>query len=364
MAGWAFSAGLLLLVGLPSAADELFTLFPASSGPMSITTGPDGNLWFTEVGFGVGRITPSGVVTQFNLVPPLDCPNDPPGCWGRGITAGPDGNLWFVNWGSNPGLARITTSGLLTPIPSVLYFLQSITAGADGNLWTAPIGDSVPSVIAKVTPSGGVTLFSIPSQTRVETGVYSLALGPDGNVWFTEFDYRRVGKITPSGQITQFPLPTSVSNYATAGAITGGPDGAVWFTARGVKQFVCRITTDGQVMAFPVSDLISDSSSAICGGPDGSLWFAGEGFIGRCTTAGQITKFPVSVPNGPYGITSGPDGNIWVTVPAVGIGRFDLGVLAEMEGRSVPAVGRAGLVILGLTLASAGFFLSRSAKRA
>ena len=39
----------------------------AKAEPFSITAGPDGNLWFTEWGANrIGRITPSGVVTEFS----------------------------------------------------------------------------------------------------------------------------------------------------------------------------------------------------------------------------------------------------------------------------------------------------------
>ena len=38
----------------------------AGSRPFGITTGPDGNLWFTEYGGDkIGRITPSGTITEF-----------------------------------------------------------------------------------------------------------------------------------------------------------------------------------------------------------------------------------------------------------------------------------------------------------
>ena len=47
---------------------------------------------------------------------------------------------------------------------------------------------------------------------------------------------------------------------------------------------------------------------------DGALWFcenAGNR-IGRITTAGAITEFPVPTPGaGPDGIVAGPDGNLW-----------------------------------------------------
>src|SRR4051812_37018865 len=49
-----------------------FTNFPiplvALVQPAGITTGPDGNLWFAESGAGrIGRMTPSGALTEFDL---------------------------------------------------------------------------------------------------------------------------------------------------------------------------------------------------------------------------------------------------------------------------------------------------------
>src|SRR5262249_23331445 len=50
-------------------APAVITEFPvltAGSDPFGITAGPDGNLWFTEqIGDKIGRITPSGTVTEF-----------------------------------------------------------------------------------------------------------------------------------------------------------------------------------------------------------------------------------------------------------------------------------------------------------
>lgn len=335
---------------------------------MFIAPGPDGNLWFTEIFFEVGRITPTGVVTQFLALGALNCSVcDPPGCRGRGIVAGPDGNLWFVNECALPTTSRMTTAGVITGIAGSFFGpQQSITTGADGNLWTAPFG-SADNVILRVTPGGSVTPFPIVSQAGAETrGALDLATGPDGNVWFTEFAQRRIGRIAPSGVITEFPLPPIVTNFASPEAITGGPDGAVWFTASGVKAFVCRITTSGDVTVFTIPPP-AISLEDICLGPDGNLWFTegSPGNIGRCTPNGVITEYRVPVGNGPVGITAGPDGNIWFTIPAVGIGRLNLGVVAAREGRiPVPAVGSLGLVLVGILLAITGFFYSRLTHRA
>ncbi len=57
-----------------------------SADPQGITTGPDGNLWFTEQAGGIGRMTPKGSLTQYSIG----------GTNPDGITVGPDTNLWFV----------------------------------------------------------------------------------------------------------------------------------------------------------------------------------------------------------------------------------------------------------------------------
>ena len=82
-----------------------FDLLAPDSRPYEITTGPDGNLWFTEAGK-IGRITTDGVVTEF-----LSGLNFP-----AGIAAGSDGNLWFLEYGANR-VWRLTTDGAGTPYP-------------------------------------------------------------------------------------------------------------------------------------------------------------------------------------------------------------------------------------------------------
>jgi streptogramin lyase len=358
---------LLLFVWGLSAAAQVITVFPASSGgPTGITSGPDGNLWFTENGFQIGRITPTGTVTEFNL-PGFQCSAGlPEGCLGRGIVAGPDGNLWFVREWSPPSIGRITTDGVVTGIGGVpAGQLLSITVGSDGNLWTAPWGTGEFDIIIRLTPTGNVTTFPIPWQAgTLAHGAWSLATGPDGNVWFTDPDNKRIGRITPSGEVTGFSLPAFVADAGIPNGITGGPDNALWFTTFGVPEFICRISTAGEVTGYPIANLTS-GPQGICLGPDGNIWFTENTppKIGRCTPTGVITEY--DVPGGlPWSITAGPDGNVWFTLSPFYIGRVNLGVVAAMEGKSIPAVSPAGLIILGITLASAGFFLSRLAHRA
>ena len=96
----------------------------------------------------------------------------------------------------------------------------SIAVGADGNLWfTETVGNN----IGRITPGGTITEFALPHANSQPKGI---AAGPDGNLWFTELG--RIGRISSAGTITEFPLPAG----DTAFLITPGPKGDphMWFT--------------------------------------------------------------------------------------------------------------------------------------
>src|SRR5207249_102478 len=127
---WRCGLLIIAMAGLPCAASATTTTlaeFPlsANSGPTSIATGPDGNLWFTESGES-RRISPGGAITGFSL--PAN--NDP-----LGIAAGPDGNLWFTVFGTAK-IGQITPAGVIREFgPAPAGPVGPIIAGPDGNLW-------------------------------------------------------------------------------------------------------------------------------------------------------------------------------------------------------------------------------------
>ena len=101
----------------------------AGSAPRSITTGPDGALWFTENGGNkIGRITTAGVMTETSIPTTFSAP--------VGIAAGPDGALWFAESCGNK-IGRITTGGKITEtsIRTLASGPSFITSGPDGALW-------------------------------------------------------------------------------------------------------------------------------------------------------------------------------------------------------------------------------------
>ncbi len=70
-----------------------------------------------------------------------------------------------------------------------------------------------------------MTEFAIPT---AGSGPQIITTGPDGALWFTEFDVNQIGRITTDGTtIAEFLVPTADSGPQ---GITTGPDGALWFT--------------------------------------------------------------------------------------------------------------------------------------
>jgi virginiamycin B lyase len=106
-----------------------YSVSAVKSYPQGIAAGPDGALWFTEIGANaIGRITTAGSVAAY----PLPNADSQP----AGITAGPDGALWFVEQYGNR-IGRITTAGVITEyaVPTAASYPMGIAAGPDGALW-------------------------------------------------------------------------------------------------------------------------------------------------------------------------------------------------------------------------------------
>jgi virginiamycin B lyase len=141
-----------------------------------------------------------------------------------------------------------------------------------------------------------------------------------------------VGSMPAAAQtFTEFTLPTPASRPS---AITTGPDGALWFTEAAGK--VGRITTGGSITEFPIKG--GGILHSITTGPDGALWFTEftSNKIGRIPTTAtaenlQLIEFTLPGSSGPLGITTAPDGVLWFTEGAGGkIGRITTtGVVTE-----------------------------------
>jgi virginiamycin B lyase len=330
-------------VGSPPPLSVEFTEYPipvgnsneGNPGPMRIAAGPDGAMWFTNNNSGyIGRITTTGVITQYPIPIAGACP--------QGITGGAaDGNLWFVAACGNsasPGgyIGRVTTAGVITeyPVSNKSSQLEEITIGPDSNLWFTDGGtNSIGRVITPATSTGAanILLFPMPLGDSYPGGITA---GPDGKLWITKADTWNATAADPPA-FTEVG-PKGNTNLGTPAEITAGPDGALWMTS---DQQIQRVTTSG---TFSLVQTLNSLSAAvgIVTGPDGAMWFTdgGANNIGRITTDGKtFNEFPVpTMGANPLWIAPGPDGALWfVEQNGNNIGR----VTTPRTPPSVPATG-------------------------
>lgn len=191
------------------------------------------------------------------------------------------------------------------PILSEYSGPTGIAAGPDGNIWFTEYENSN---VAKITPTGAITEYAIPT-TNAQP--YSIAAGADGDMWFTQ-GIGKIGKVNMMGQVTQYDL-ASGSNPT---GITKGPDGLIWFTEFAANK-VGKITPAGIITDYPVPTAHS-GPSLITPGPDGNLWFTEQAGnkVAKITLSGSITEYAVPTASAfPYGITPAADGNMWFSEP-------------------------------------------------
>jgi streptogramin lyase len=177
---------------------------------------------------------------------------------------------------------------------------------------------ALPASASSITPTPRITEF-VPLTLANAPG--DITAGPDGNLWFTEEGVLPgIGKVTTSGTITEFSagVTPGFSLLQTPKGITEGPDGNLWFTEQGVTaDSVARLDPGtGSVVEYPLS--AGADPTAITTGSDGNLWFLERGAskIGRITPDGDVDEFDAGLSGSDRlnDITSGPDGQLWVTL--------------------------------------------------
>ena len=211
-----------------------------------------------------------------------------------------------------------------------------VAPGPNGTTWFAG-----GPVVGSFDASGNATQFDLPTAGR---SAHEIALGPDGNLWFTENPDPNyllpqtlpigpaIGRVTPAGRITEFSIPSHAPADASGpgggtigqlDGITAGPDGALWFADPGAAS-VGRITTGGLVTLFPIAGAALGSPTEITRGVGAKLWYSLPGAVngvGFITTTGAQASFRLPAASGtPVGLALGPDGDIWVAGTDVSTG--------------------------------------------
>jgi streptogramin lyase len=343
--------GLLWVAGASAAPLGAVEEFSESRGlnlgsvPTFIAAGPEGNLWFSDDGSepAIGRITPSGTITEFAISAHGGNAESQP----TAIALGPDGNIWFVDKGATQAIGEIEP-GKITATTGIKEFSNglvgtpfAIAAGPDGNMWFTDIGAT--HQIGEVTPSGTINEFPAPAGSKP----FYIALGADGNMWFTDTGTTpAIGQFNPTTHAFQKPPFTAgLLAGSKPKTIAAGADGNMWFTDTGTTPAIGKINPLTDAIEEFTKGLSSGASlNQMARGPDGNVWFAENPFggatpkaLGRVAPNGAITELSWDLPfeSFPEGITAGPDGNIWFTDKGTtpqAIGRMGTGVTV-VEGK-------------------------------
>jgi streptogramin lyase len=182
------------------------------------------------------------------------------------------------------------------------------------------------TLLSSSSPAFASTDFVAPPGRS--SNPYSIVVGPDKNLWFTETGGEKIGRLTTSGVITQFPIAGAVQLVG----IASGSDGNIWFTAQKTGK-IGHISTSGT----NVTQIALPSGSfpqGITAGADGNPWFVdqkqnGVYTVGKVTVAGKVTEYSTKVNAGVFqaasftfaGVAAGPDGNLWFTNPQASTNR-------------------------------------------
>jgi hypothetical protein len=167
-----------------------------------------------------------------------------------GITAGPDGALWFTNLGDS-SIWRISTEGAFTRVGRFVSQVGEIIADPKGALWFAG-GDTAGPCdnVGRITTKGRITAFPLPIYPRPGFNRYnnlhpsSITKSQDGALWFAATRVNVVGRVTRTGFVTLYPLPGGAVDDDTwvERSITTGPDGALWIAN---KRGIVRASISG-----------------------------------------------------------------------------------------------------------------------
>jgi virginiamycin B lyase len=273
--------------------------FRPGAFPRFLNFSSDGMLWITEDGGHIARLDRAGHLTHYRIPGSNNSPGD--------IVQGSDGAMWFSGFEE---IGRIDANGRITlwelTQSREVGLPDALTAGPDGALWyTSETGS-----INRISTSGTITGTTIPSG---EGGLYlaGITSGPDGAMWFTQSPVSpsdppdAIGRLTADGHYTSWPLRKPRSQPRR---ITVGPDQELWFTEGSHR--IGRITTRGVISEFPLPPTVIPFD--ITPGADRALWFTTDTKIGRITTSGRTTFWPIPGAKSLIGITAARDGSFWL----------------------------------------------------
>ena len=248
----------------PPSVTAQYPIPTASSKPVGISLGSDGNLWITEFAASkIAQLNTAGQISE-NVTP-----SHAAGPNGVASGPGPDLNVWFTET-SIGEVAQITTSGppyTEYKLPNTAAKPVGMALGSDGNMWVTDVGTNSIWRIQqlRVKPHVKFTQYHLTGNAQP----LGITNGPDGALWFTEPGTNSIGRLPISGApLSEYKLTTA---DAQPTGIAPGSNSALWFTEQKAKMLGV-ISTKGAILAqYTLPGAMTPD--ALIQGVDGNFYF-------------------------------------------------------------------------------------------
>jgi virginiamycin B lyase len=149
--------------------------------------------------------------------------------------------------------------------------------------------------------------FPVPSGSRP----HDVAPAIDGGVWYTAQDSGELGWLDPSTGETRH---TDLGAGSRPHGVIIDAEGTPWITDGGLNAIVSVNPRSLEVTVYPLpGDRPNANLNTATFDGDGMLWFTGQqGVYGRLDPGtGEMEVFDAPKGEGPYGITTTPDGSVY-----------------------------------------------------
>lgn len=267
--------------------------------------------------------TQFGPVTEYALPSPVRSPN--------AITTSPDGSVWFGEE-AVPGVGHLYPNGTLVEYPWPFKYPNSQNQGNsivsktdvwgialwNGKVWASDV--ALNQLVAVDPSKGKATSAKLPTN---DSFPYTMTVGPDNSLWFTELYGSKIGRVYPNGSLIEYSLSggrqqetpaevtfqnTTLGYYVNVGGVSGRTSAGIF--AFNPQKFSPTLIKGTQTLGSPDSISLADGQG---------MWVALHGpsmvdFLNL--TDGIITTYPTSTINYtntvlPYFIRANGSASVW-----------------------------------------------------
>jgi streptogramin lyase len=236
-------------------------------------------------------VTPAGQVTEFPPIP---------------LSAGEHGTSFDAQLISGPG--------------GDLWFSYAVLAASSSGLW--PVNQDF---IGRVTAAGATTLFPVSSDSARIQGLYSLAAGADGDLYFTQQigQHFELARMSQSGVVTRVTIPGLAPAITTQ--VARGPGRSLTVIPENFNvqtKAIFRISKDGVVVrSYQIRASRLAAFEQVLEPADGSLWFTkltgrqcllGQISADGAATVHNLSRTIVGRQSQIQSIAGGPDGELYL----------------------------------------------------